>query len=221
MKGERIIYHKAMEQKTIDLRGLRCPEPLKKTQEELDAVKEGTVTVLVNSPSNWNIQRYATKRGMSLEMKKHNDHFEMRITKTPYDRPREGLLGRLMKAIKQKAVEEEAAEEKSILLIVGSDTMGKVEDIGRVLMKGFFETMRVTGEIPHTIFFLNAGVRLTTLDAEIIPILKDIESMGVEIYSCGTCLKHFNLESALAVGYRGTTNHIVEGIKDFKKVIWI
>jgi hypothetical protein len=45
--------------------------------------------------------------------------------------------------------------------------------------------------------------------------------MGVEIFSCGTCLKYFGLESSLKVGYRGTTNHIVEGMKDFKKTIWI
>ena len=31
--------------------------------------------------------------------------------------------------------------------------MGKEESLGRVLMKGFFETMKVTKEIPHTMFF--------------------------------------------------------------------
>jgi hypothetical protein len=70
-------------------------------------------------------------------------------------------------------------------------------------------------------FFLNAGVKLTTLDKGIVPILKEIEAMGVEIFSCGTCLKHYNLESELKVGHRGTTNHIVEGIKDFAKTVWI
>jgi hypothetical protein len=47
------------------------------------------------------------------------------------------------------------------------------------------------------------------------------ESMGVEMFSCGTCLKFYNLESDLKVGYRGTTNHIVEGIQDVKKIAWI
>jgi hypothetical protein len=88
-------------------------------------------------------------------------------------------------------------------------------------MKGYFETIRVTKELPHTIFFLNAAVKLTTIDEELLPVIKEIESMGVEIFSCGTCLKYFGLESSLKVGYRGTTNHIVEGMKDFKKTIWI
>ncbi len=108
-----------------------------------------------------------------------------------------------------------------MLLIVGTDTMGKEDDIGRVLIKGFFETIKATKEIPHTIFFLNAGVKLTTMDNEIVPILKDIEAMGAEIFSCGACLKHYGLETELKVGYRGATTHIVEGMTDFKKVVWI
>jgi len=88
-------------------------------------------------------------------------------------------------------------------------------------MKGFFETMKVTKEIPHTIFFLNAAVKLTTTDEEMIIILQDLEKMGVEIFSCGRCLKYYDLEKALKVGYLGTTNHIVEGIKDFNKSVWI
>jgi selenium metabolism protein YedF len=99
--------------------------------------------------------------------------------------------------------------------------MGKVEELGTILMKGYFETIKVTKELPHTIIFLNAGVRLTTVSDEFIPLLKEIESLGVEIFTCGTCLKYFGLESELKVGYRGTTNHVVEGMKEFRKTIWV
>ncbi len=108
-----------------------------------------------------------------------------------------------------------------MLLIIGTDSLGKDEDLGKKLMKGYFDTMKVYKQLPHTIIFLNAGVKLTTVNDETIGVLKDMEALGVEIYSCGTCLKHYNLESALKVGYRGTTNHIVEGMQDFDKVVWI
>jgi len=65
------------------------------------------------------------------------------------------------------------------------------------------------------------GVKLTTVNDEIAGVLREIEAMGVEIYSCGTCLKHYDLESSLKVGKRGTTNHIVEGLQDFDKVVWV
>ncbi len=111
--------------------------------------------------------------------------------------------------------------DKHLMLVVAADSLGRDEEIGRLLVKGFFETMKATKEIPHTIFFLNAGVKLTTINDEIIPVLKEIADMGVEIFSCGTCLKYYNLESEIKVGYRGTTNHIVEGMSDFQKVVWI
>ena len=81
--------------------------------------------------------------------------------------------------------------------------------------------MKENRQLPHSIFFLNAGMRLTTKNQEIVPLLKEIEARGVEIYSCGTCLKHYGLESSLQVGRRGTTNHVVEGMQDFAKVVWI
>jgi selenium metabolism protein YedF len=112
-------------------------------------------------------------------------------------------------------------KEKTLMLIIGTDSLGKDEDIGKKLVKGFFDTMKVYKQLPHTIFFLNAGVKLTTVNADMVGVLKDIEAMGVEIYSCGTCLKHYALEAELKVGNRGTTNHIVEGMQDFDKVVWI
>ncbi len=99
--------------------------------------------------------------------------------------------------------------------------MGKDQDLGRILMKAYFETMKTYKQLPHTMVFLNAGVKLTSVNEEIMPLLKEIEAMGVEVYSCGTCLKHYGLESELKVGFRGTTNHIVEGMKDFEKTVWI
>lgn len=116
---------------------------------------------------------------------------------------------------------ESGVRKKDLFLVVATDTLGKEDEVGRIIIKGFFETMKVTREIPHTIFFLNAGVKLTTINKDIIPVLKELEAMGVEIFSCGTCLKYYKLESKLKVGYRGTTSQVIEGMKDFKKTIWI
>ena len=110
--------------------------------------------------------------------------------------------------------------EQKVFMVISSDIMGKEEDIGKVVIKNFFETVRATKEIPHTIFFLNAGVKLTTVDKEVADILKDIELMGTEIYSCGTCLKHYNLEDKLKVGNRGASTQVVEALNDFK-IVWV
>ncbi|WP_333654702.1 sulfurtransferase-like selenium metabolism protein YedF [Dissulfurispira sp.] len=192
----------------IDARGQACPKPVLMAEEALSKLEEGIVDVLVdNEASVGNLSRFATKNAFYSETIKEDNYWRVKIVKGyPCEVP-----------IK----EEEKEPEKDILLIIGSDVMGKEEELGRILMKAFFETMKVYKELPHTIFFLNAGVKLTTVNEEIYPIIKEIADMGVEIYSCGTCLKHYNLESELKVGHRGTTNHIIEGLKDFKKTVWI
>ncbi len=110
--------------------------------------------------------------------------------------------------------------DQKVFMVISSDVMGKEEDIGKIVMKNFFETVKSTGEIPHTIFFINAGVKLTTLDEEVAAILKDIETLGTEIYSCGTCLKHYDLEEKIKVGNRGASTQVVEALNDFK-VVWV
>jgi selenium metabolism protein YedF len=193
----------------IDARGFGCPKPIMMAEEALSKMDEGSIDILVdNEASAINLDRFATKHNLYKETSKEENYWRVKIVKgyvceTPGEKNR---------------IEE---QKKDLFLIIGTDTMGKEEELGKILMKGVFETMKVTKEIPHTMFFLNTGVKLTTLDNEIIPILKEFEEMGVEIFTCGTCLKYFNLESELKVGYRGTTNHIVEGITEFKKTVWI
>ncbi len=197
---------------TIDAIGIGCPKPVIMAEEALAKIDEGTVEVIVdNEASVSNLSRFAKKNGFYSETLKEDKYWKVKIVKGYVCKPESQDSG----------VISQQSAKADLLLIVGTDTMGKEEELGKILMKAFFETMKVTKEIPHTIFFLNAGVKLTTIDEDIVPVIKDIEAMGVEIFSCGTCLKHYDLESELKVGYRGTTNHIVEGLKDFKKTVWI
>lgn len=193
----------------IDARDQGCPKPVMMAEEALSKITEGIIEVIVdNEASADNLAWFAKNHAFFSEATRDGRDWRVKIVKGYACAP-------------TSAVEKAQATEKTLLLVVGTDTMGKEEDLGKILMKAYFETMKIYKQIPNTIFFLNAGVKLTTTNADIYPILKEIEAMGVEIYSCGTCLKHYNLESELKVGHRGTTNHIVEGMKDFDKVVWI
>ncbi|RMG04995.1 MAG: sulfurtransferase-like selenium metabolism protein YedF [Nitrospirae bacterium] len=194
----------------IDARGLGCPKPVVMADDALQKLSEGTVEVLVdNEASVKNLEKFAKKSGFTPEVIPSDGYWAVRITK-----------GYTCEIIKEDA-STEPNEQKGLLMVIGTDTLGKDEALGGILMKGFLETMKVTGELPDMIFFLNAGVKLTTTNEETVTVLKEMESKGVEIFSCGTCLKHYGLEDSLRVGYRGTTNHIVEGMQEFKKVVWI
>lgn len=192
----------------IDARGQGCPKPVLMAEEALAKIQEGKVEVLVdNEASAANLARFAGKNGYYSETSGEGEGLRVTIVK-----------GYACAPSSQPPPE---TPERHLMLVIGTDSFGKEEELGKMLVKGFFETMKVTKEIPHTIFFLNAGVKLTTTNAEVAAVLKDLADMGVEIFSCGTCLKYYGLEDALKVGYRGTTNNIVEGLKDFSKVVWI
>lgn len=190
----------------IDARGVGCPKPIILAEEALSKIKEGAVTVLVdNEASAENLRRYATRFGYYHEVEKENNHWKVTIVK--------GYTCQLSQPHKET--------QKNLLIIISSDTIGKDETLGKILMKAFFETMLATNQLPQMIFLMNTAVKLSTIDEEFISLLKKIEEKGTEIFTCGTCLKYYNLEEQLKVGYRGTTTHFIEGMFDFTKTIWI
>jgi selenium metabolism protein YedF len=195
----------------IDARGKGCPQPVLLAAEELGKIAEGIVEVLVdNEDAALNVSGYAAQNGLYAETVREGRDWKVKVVKGYMCRP--GAAA---------GTSDAQQKRKSLLVVIGTDSLGKDEDLGRKLMQGFLDTMKVYQQLPHTLFFLNAGVRLTTTNDAAVAVLREIVLMGTEIYSCGTCLKHYDLEASLKVGKRGTTNTIVEGLQDFEKVVWI
>lgn len=67
-------------------------------------------------------------------------------------------------------------------------------------MKGFIFALAQQDILPKTILFYNSGARLTTTGSESLEDLKNMEAEGVEIMTCGTCLKYLGIETELQVG---------------------
>ncbi len=190
----------------VDARGLGCPKPIILAEEALSKIEEGFITILIdNEASLENIKRYAERFGYYYEVEKENSFWKVKV----------------VKGYTCNIVSNEKKSSRELLIIIASDTIGKDEKLGRVLMKAFFETMIAIGQSPNMIFLMNTAVKLSTKDEEFINMLRKLEEQGVEIFTCGTCLKYYNLEDQLKVGFRGTTNHFVEGMSDFNKTIWI
>ena len=86
-------------------------------------------------------------------------------------------------------------------------TSNKIGDgeLGEMLAKGFLNAISQQENLPKSIICVNSAILLTTDEAnsEIIQILKNIESKGVKIYSCGTCLDFYEKRDDLKVGIAG------------------
>ncbi|BAU22543.1 hypothetical protein THC_0143 [Caldimicrobium thiodismutans] len=198
--------------KEVDARGLPCPQPVIKTKEALDEIQVGEkIRVLIDSEvSLQNIQKFLSAQGHKLlSTEKKGEEFHLLIEKG------EGISS------EEYVISCPREGEKNLLVIVASDHMGEDRELGKILLKGFFETMLAQNLLPDRIFFMNTGVKLTTLDETFIPLLKELEKRGVEIFSCGTCLKYCNLEKDLKVGLRGGTDTYLEALFNFKRTLYI
>lgn len=197
----------------IDARGLPCPQPVIKTKEALEEIPPGSqIKVIIDSEvSLTNVKKFLSAQGHRLlsEVKIGSD-FHLLIEK-----------GSSLQEEEYVITCSPSEKGPSLLIIVASDHMGDDRELGRLLLKGFFETMLAQNLLPNRIFFMNTGVKLTTKDETFIEILGKLEKMGVEIFSCGTCLKHYGLEDQLKVGFRGGSESYLEPLFSYSKVVYI
>lgn len=199
--------------KEVNAKGLPCPQPVIKTKEALDSLNPGEkIKVIVdNETALKNIQKFTNSQGHKIvSIESSNSEFFIIIEKGG-EKEKDFTI----------SCERDAQKEDGLFVVVATDTIGKDEELGKILMKGYFETMLAHNLFPKKIFFMNRGVFLTTINEDLIPILKELESKGVEIFSCGTCLKYYQLEDKLKVGHRAGTDVYLEGIFYSEKTVWI
>ena len=95
--------------------------------------------------------------------------------------------------------------KKGMLVVLSGNTMGSGDEkLGKALMKAFVFALTKQDVLPETILCYNTGAYLTTDGADTLEDLKLLESEGVTILTCGTCLDFYGLKEKLAVG--GVTN---------------
>ena len=189
---------------TVNAMGDACPLPVVKT---LNAIKgltgPETVETLVDNPTAVeNLRRLAQSRGCSFSSEKRGEA-EYRV-----------LLG--VGAEAELPAEEAPAcyippAKKRVVVAVTADHMGEGDPkLGRTLLKGFLFALGQLEELPAVILFYNGGAALSCEGSESLEDLKALESRGVEILTCGTCLNFYGLSEKLRVGSVTNMYSIVE-----------
>ena len=75
--------------------------------------------------------------------------------------------------------------------------------------------------LPAAICFYTDGVRLAVEGSPVIELLKTLETKGVHLILCGTCLNEFQLTDKVKAGIVGGMGDILEAQKRAQKVISI
>ena len=200
----------------IDAKGKPCPQPVILAMRALGGLKNGeTLQVQVdNEAAVENLKRMAQKNGAAVQVKADGANWTVEIVPADSVAGAGGGTGSADAAQAGQSAEEQARQicampaRGPVVVAVGSAEMGNGDPrLGRILMKSFLYSLTQLDELPQTVLFFNGGVRMTTEGSESIEDLKALESQGVEILSCGTCLDFYGLKDKLLVG--GITNMYV------------
>ena len=201
-------------EKIIDCRGMACPLPVgnaKKAAEELHA--GDMLTVLVdNEIAVQNLSRFAEHKGFSVSAEKKGEREYAVIMQIAGAVPAANDEAEVVCAVDSR--------RKGMLVVLSANTMGTGDvKLGTSLMKAFVFALTKQDQLPDTILCYNTGAYLTCDGADTLEDLKLLESEGVTILTCGTCLDFYGLKEKLAVG--GVTNmyDIVERMENAAQII--
>jgi selenium metabolism protein YedF len=193
--------------KVVDARGLSCPQPViltRNAMRESDAV----TTIVDNETARQNVTRMAEKAGATVQVEQKADSIYLHVSGG------------------QAQQEEEVACEPiaaggSLVLVVPGEFMGRGEhdELGQVLMRGFFHTLGEVQPLPEGIIFFNSGVKLVAQGSPVLEDLQELRERGVEILACGTCLDYYELKGQVAVGEISNMYTIAETMLGAGKVV--
>jgi len=107
-------------------------------------------------------------------------------------------------------------------ILVTRNGMGEAEPaLQEKLVCTYFRLMDENDILPPVICFYADGVKLVVDGSPIIDTLKSLETKGVRIILCNTCLQYYDLADQIQVGVIGGMGDIIEAQVTASKVITI
>ena len=89
----------------------------------------------------------------------------------------------------------------SKVILIQGEALGRGDDsLGSMLMANFLRLLGDSEDKPRSIVFWNKGVQLVCEGSKVLEHIKKLESQGVEILACTSCLEYFDLLDKLEVG---------------------
>lgn len=189
----------------LDLRGLTCPAPVVETKKLLDEERVDEIEVLLdNDMAIENVTRFLTSHGFSVELEKT-------------DKQEGGALKGKRTA---EPGTETAAPAAKLLIYISTAYIGRGDDeLGRVLMSAFLNTLKGLDTVPWRIILINGGVTLAAEGSDFVGSLRALEGLGAEVLACGTCVDFYHLKEKLAVGRISNMHEIASSFLEASNVI--
>jgi selenium metabolism protein YedF len=98
--------------------------------------------------------------------------------------------------------------------------MGKgPEELGEILIKAFINSIKEVSPLPGAIVLYNSGIFLAIEGSPVIEALTEMETLGVKVLVCGTCLNYFGKKDQLRTGTISNMYSILETLSSAGHVV--
>jgi selenium metabolism protein YedF len=194
--------------KTVDARGLACPQPVIQTRKAMEQ-GDRVVTLVDNETARSNVSRMAEKAGWLVGVTTEAYGFSISLER-----------GDAVPQVEPVPVGRAEVTNGPLVLVVSSDVMGQGDgELGSILVRSFFHTLGEVEPVPQTIIFFNSGVKLACEGSRVLDDLCVLAGEGIEMLACGTCLGYYELTDKLGVGQVSNMYDIAETMLGAGKVV--
>jgi intracellular sulfur oxidation DsrE/DsrF family protein len=116
----------------------------------------------------------------------------------------------------------QSIQKTPFLIMVTNDGMGKADaELQHKLLGTYLRLLDEHDQLPMVICFYTDGVKMAVDGSPVLGQLKSLESKGVRLILCSTCLNHFGLADKVQVGIVGGMTDIIEAQWKAEKIITI
>jgi len=110
--------------------------------------------------------------------------------------------------------------DSDTVLLISRYGMGEAEpELQQKLISTYFKLLDENDILPAVICFYANGIRLVVEGSPVVETLRSLESKGVRLVLCSTCLNFYNLADQVQVGIVGGMGDILEAQRQAGKVI--
>ena len=198
--------------KSIDAKGLACPQPVILCRKALAEGGLDEIEVIVdNEAARQNVIRFLKFCGATEPVVASRGSVHAISTSVSEPMAQKARGGEAAPACDDEEAPVSGEKLSGTTLFFSADQIGRGDEaLGKILIRGMLYAVSELDRPPATMVLMNSGVRLAAEREDTIELLKKIEARGSRILVCGTCLDYYHLTESLRAGRISNLSEITE-----------
>lgn len=204
---------------TVDTKGHLCPEPLIMARNALREVQEGEKMLVIsdNETSYQNLMSFLSDLGGNPVSEQKEGEYFIEVTK-----PKEVASEKESNPEAYCNIPQNVPDNSNYVVVARGASMGEGdEELGSLLIRGYFNALKGMENLPTHIIMYNGGVKLALKDSDTAESLAELEDKGVSVIVCGTCVDYFQIKEKVGVGRISNMYQIATKLAEAGHVVYL